>query len=120
MWPFCGQLDRAQKKGQLLLSKAISWETEGVSSGAVALFSSEDFAVRRVSLPPRQVVFLRHLLEASEGLGFLVAESGGELFVVSPLSQEQNLNSFLQDLSEEVDLQIHEFCSSVELERLMR
>ncbi len=79
----------------------------------MAIFAEGELAVRRISLPKRELVFFRHVLEASEGLGFLVAESGGEAFVMTPKSQEAALDTLLSDLAPEVSMVVRgEYCRS--------
>jgi hypothetical protein len=55
-------------------------------------------------VPKEELVYVRSLLEASEGLGFFIAKSGGELLLVCPVSQSRQLDQFVSDLSQEVPL----------------
>jgi hypothetical protein len=48
------------------------------------------------------VVFVRALLEAHDGLGCLFSEHGGELTLGSPLGREEELAEFLRDLATEI------------------
>jgi len=57
---------------------------------------------RRVSVVPSDVVFVKGLLEASDGLAAVFAERGGELTIVAPLGRERELAELLADL--EADL----------------
>lgn len=57
---------------------------------------------RSVKVAASDVVFVKGLLEASEGLGALFAERGGELWLVSPESRAQELSELLADLEVEI------------------
>jgi len=57
---------------------------------------------RRVDVAPRDVVYLKGILEASEGLAALFAERGGELVITSPLDRAEELEVLLRDLAEEL------------------
>ncbi|MFO0757572.1 MAG: DUF4911 domain-containing protein [Byssovorax sp.] len=58
--------------------------------------------VRSVKVAAPDVVFVKGLLEASEGLGALFAERGGELWLVSPESRAEELSELLADLEVEI------------------
>jgi len=53
----------------------------------------------------KDVVFVKGIFEASEGLGALFAERGGELTISAPRSRERELDELLADLQNE--LQAH-------------
>jgi hypothetical protein len=57
---------------------------------------------RNVRLPKKEVVFLKAILEASEGLGTVFAERGGDLIVAAPTSRAAELDQLLADLSAEL------------------
>jgi hypothetical protein len=57
--------------------------------------------VRRVRVSPREVVFLKGVVEASEGVAAVFAESGGDLTIATLPSQKDELDRILQDLREE-------------------
>ena len=59
-------------------------------------------AVRRVSVAPVDVVFVKGLIEASEGLAGVFAEQGGELLLATPREREAELCELLADLEEEL------------------
>jgi hypothetical protein len=77
---------------------------------------------RKVSIPKEQVVFLKAILEASEGLGAVFAEerergrergrgpggSGGDLVVAAPVSRAAELDELLADLELELGAQAAE------------
>ncbi|HLV68060.1 MAG TPA: hypothetical protein VKY73_19715 [Polyangiaceae bacterium] len=58
--------------------------------------------VRRVSVRCEDVVFVRGVLEASEGLGILFAEQGGELVLAAPEALENALDELVDDLLKEL------------------
>lgn len=57
---------------------------------------------KRVDVHPRDVVFVKGILEASEGLAALFAERGGELVISAPLDRAEELQALLRDLVDEV------------------
>jgi hypothetical protein len=60
-----------------------------------------DLIFRRMRVRAREVVFIKGVIEASEGLAAVFAESGGELTVAAPASQKDELDRILQDLANE-------------------
>jgi hypothetical protein len=63
---------------------------------------------RQVSVAKEQVVFVKGIFEASEGLGALFAERGGELVIAAPTSREAELDVVLADLVEELGARVRE------------
>ena len=61
-----------------------------------------DLVCRRVLVRDKDVVFVKGIFEASEGLGALFAERGGELIISAPLSRERELDELLADLQNEL------------------
>lgn len=59
--------------------------------------------VRRMSVAPAEVVFVKGVVEASDGVAAVFAESGGELSIVSPIGREAELAELLEDLAREVE-----------------
>ena len=57
---------------------------------------------RRVRVHPREVVFVKGILEASEGLAAVFAEAGGDLTLATSASQIGELDRLLVDLSGEI------------------
>jgi hypothetical protein len=66
---------------------------ETVSTGMLA---------REVSVRPPDVVFVKGLIEASDGLAAVFAERGGELTIVAPEGRGAELAEFLADLEVEI------------------
>lgn len=58
--------------------------------------------VRRMSVAPSEVVFVKGIVEASDGVAAVFAESGGEISIVSPIGREAELAELLHDLSLEI------------------
>jgi hypothetical protein len=54
--------------------------------------------VRKLNVRARDVVWVRGVLEASEGLGTMFAESGGELLLAAPTCQAAALDELVRDL----------------------
>ncbi len=69
---------------------------------SVAPLLDADLVVRRVSVAARDVVFVKGIFEASEGLGVLFAERGGELVIAAPHSRTAALDETLADLASEI------------------
>lgn len=57
---------------------------------------------RRVRVAPEDVVFVKGLMEASEGLGALFADRGGDLVLAATDSRSGDLDELLADLEAEV------------------
>lgn len=57
---------------------------------------------RRLLVRAHDVIFVKGILEASEGLACMFAERGGELLLVAPRSREGELDELVRDLRDEV------------------
>jgi hypothetical protein len=68
----------------------------------VHAFVDSQFIVRRVRVRARDVVFVKGIFEASEGLGALFAERGGELTLAAPRSRSLEFQALLADLANEI------------------
>ena len=55
-----------------------------------------------LSVSPPDVVFVKGLIEASEGIGALFAERGGDLTIVAPESRWAEMCELLADLELEI------------------
>ena len=69
----------------------------------VAPAVGEGMVVRRVVLRARDVVYFKGVIEASDGLAQVFAESGGDLTVAAPVDREAELDRVLADLVAELD-----------------
>jgi len=58
--------------------------------------------VRRLRVKNEDVVFVKGIFEASEGLCAMFAERGGDLTIVAPLSRTDELDAVLRDLAREL------------------
>ncbi len=58
--------------------------------------------VRRVLIPKPDVVFVRGVFEASDGVGFVFSVKGGELTIVCCPSRRSELETLLADLRAEI------------------
>lgn len=63
---------------------------------------------RRLTVPAPHVVFVKGVIEASEGLAVVFAEQGGELTIAAPLEREAELAEVLRDLVIEVGGVVHD------------
>ena len=61
---------------------------------------------REVSVRAPDVVFVKGLLEASDGLAALFAERGGDLVLVAPYGREEELAELLRDLEVELGARV--------------
>ncbi|MGC4092155.1 MAG: hypothetical protein QM756_30590 [Polyangiaceae bacterium] len=57
-----------------------------------------DLVARRLRVRARDAVFVKGVLEASEGVGVLFAEQGGDLVLAAPKALEQALDEVIADL----------------------
>ena len=64
----------------------------------------DGLVTRAITVAPRDVVLVRALLEAREGLGMMFAERGGDLVLASPTCLARDLDDFLDDLAGEIAL----------------
>ncbi len=70
--------------------------------GAVLPPVDGSMVVRRVVVPKRDVVFVRGVFEASDGVAFVYSLRGGDLTIVATPSREQELDAMLADLKREI------------------
>ncbi len=68
--------------------------------------ASEGMFTRRVDVRPPDVVYVKGILEASEGLAVVFAERGGELVIAAPPNRAAELDELLADLAEEIGARI--------------
>ncbi len=65
-------------------------------------FIGPEMASFRVRMPAPQVVFLKGILEAHDGLAQLYSEGGGELCIACPCDREAELASLLHELCTDI------------------
>lgn len=58
----------------------------------------DDLITRRLTVRERDVVFVKGIFEASEGLCAMFAERGGDLLIAAPHTRAAELDELLQDL----------------------
>ena len=68
---------------------------------AVQPLIGEGMVVRRVRVAAREVVFVKGVIEASEGLAAVFAEHGGDLTIAAPAGRARELDEVLGDLQRE-------------------
>ncbi|MET0592834.1 MAG: hypothetical protein ABW133_09055 [Polyangiaceae bacterium] len=56
---------------------------------------------RKVRVPAREVVFVKGVIEASEGVAAVFADHGGDLTIATLPTQKDELDRILQDLAAE-------------------
>jgi hypothetical protein len=56
---------------------------------------------RKMRVPAREVVFVKGVIEASEGVAVVFADHGGDLTIATLPSQKDELDRILQDLESE-------------------
>jgi len=66
---------------------------------------------RRVRVAPEDVVYVKGLVEASDGLAAVFAEHGGELLVAAPFGREAELDELLADLAREIGASVSSISS---------
>jgi hypothetical protein len=61
------------------------------------------FTTRQLRVRNEDVVFVKGIFEASEGLCAMFAERGGELTLLAPVSRARELDAVLNDLAVELN-----------------
>ncbi|MFO0550253.1 MAG: DUF4911 domain-containing protein [Polyangiaceae bacterium] len=61
--------------------------------------ASRGLVALSVSVPPREVVFFKSIVEASEGVASIFAEAGGDLTLATPAARLPALLELLDDLT---------------------
>lgn len=64
--------------------------------------ATSGLVVGRLRVAPEHVVFVKGVVEASEGLAGLFAERGGDLRIASPWDREAELRELLRDLADDL------------------
>lgn len=64
--------------------------------------ASEGLVTLRLSVPAEDVVFVKGILEASDGVASMFAERGGELTIAAPASREAEARALVADLIREI------------------
>lgn len=61
--------------------------------------ASRGLVALSVNVPPREVVFFKSIVEASEGIASIFADAGGELTLATPAARLPALLELLDDLT---------------------
>jgi hypothetical protein len=69
---------------------------------ALLPWAEADLEARRIVLPKAEVVYVRGILEASDGVAFLLAVKGGDVTIVGSKSRRRELDEILADLRAEL------------------
>lgn len=73
-------------------------------SGALAPNPSRDVLVaRRLVVRAKDVVFVKGVIEAHDGLAHVFAEHGGDLTIAAPANRVAELDELVVDLAREVE-----------------
>jgi hypothetical protein len=62
----------------------------------------EGLVTRGLRVVARDVVFVKGIIEALEGIAVVFAEHGGDLIIAAPVSREKELDLLVDDLCAEV------------------
>jgi len=65
-------------------------------------FIDSNLTTRLVNVEPKDVVYVKGIFEASQGVGMIFADHGGNLTVAAPHSQANALDELLRDLQQEL------------------
>ena len=68
--------------------------------------ASRGLVVFRVLVHPRDVVFLKSIIEASDGVASIFATSGGDLSIAAPAERVAELRQILDDLAVEIGARV--------------
>lgn len=63
----------------------------------------EGMVVRRIVVRAKDVVFVKGIVEAHDGLAHIFAEGGGDLELAAPPDRERELDELVHDLARELD-----------------
>lgn len=77
-----------------------------LDSRAMSLLTGPGLMVLPISVDKENLVLLRNHLEASEGLGYIVAKRGGNVMLVSHESRREEFNIFVRDLKSELGIRL--------------
>ena len=68
--------------------------------------ATSDVVLRRVRVAARDVVLIKGICEASEGLCAMFAERGGDLVLSAPASRERELDDLVEDLRKDFNAEL--------------
>ncbi|HXS18669.1 MAG TPA: DUF4911 domain-containing protein [Polyangiaceae bacterium] len=70
----------------------------------MSLLNGTELCIRPISVAAADLVFVRHILEAYEGLGLVVGNRGGNVLLVSTNDMAHELELFIGEMMREVEL----------------
>ena len=62
----------------------------------------DEMVTRKLVVRARDVVFLKGIVEAHDGIAQVYGEHGGELVIAAPKSRERELDELVEDLRREL------------------
>ncbi|AKT38336.1 DUF4911 domain-containing protein [Chondromyces crocatus] len=68
--------------------------------------ATQGMLVQAVQVRPSDVVFLKGIIEASDGLANVFAERGGDLVLTAPPGRDAEFSELLQDLERDIGAQL--------------
>jgi len=77
-----------------------------LESRNLAPSATSDVVLRRVRVAARDVVLIKGICEASEGLCAMFAERGGDLVLSASASRERELDELVEDLRKDFDAEL--------------
>lgn len=81
---------------------------------SVPALVDHDLLLRRLLVQKRDVVFVKGIFEASEGLCCMFAEAGGDLLIAAAHDRKHELDELLADLARELGGSVIELTSGAE------
>ena len=98
-----GGSDNRAASGETNALRAKNHASRPAKLGPIAVAeASEGLVARRLRVHPADVVFVKGIVEASEGLAGVFAEAGGELTIAAPQGREADLSRLLEDLAHDL------------------
>jgi hypothetical protein len=76
--------------------------TTGAASGGATISSGEGMISRGLVVRAPDVVFVKGVVEAHDGLAHVFAEHGGDLTIVATAGRERELEELVADLAAEL------------------
>lgn len=102
-----GQLRRDASSGNRATERSSSRAISRRARAALPISAAgAGMVTREVSVAPSDVVFVKGVVEASDGLASVFAERGGELTLAAPHGREAELAELLSDLEAEIGARI--------------
>ncbi len=81
---------------------AVTCSDEKASVSRQVVGIDADMVTRRLTVRAKDVVFVKGVVEAHDGLAHVFAESGGDLTLAAPRDREVELDELVRDLAVEL------------------